>query len=430
MADSAALEQQNRTLRRMKRRALGLLALTLAGFITSHLMGGQGGWAWLRAFCEAATVGALADWFAVVALFRHPLGVPLPHTAIIPNKKERIGDSLAVFVRDHFLAPETLLEKLKLFDLAARLGAWLAEPAQRERLGAGLRQTALQGLDLLDDKAVKAALTDSLRGYLLRWNAAGTASEILNLLTRDGRHQVLLDEALRQLGGYIGDEAVKQRISAMMVRYASREWPTLLKVVGAVTSVDELSGRLADRLARALLEEMQAVLEEPGHPLRRDYEAWVADYVRRLGSDPALAEQVDAMKQRLLAHGQVQAYIDGVWADIMALLRADLAAPDSAIGRHLEKALAGFGERLRDDDSLRDALNEHILSNAAKLADRLRDGVTEHISRTVRNWDERQLVQELERSVGSDLQYIRFSGTLVGGLIGLALHALVLLMAA
>jgi uncharacterized membrane-anchored protein YjiN (DUF445 family) len=164
--------------------------------------------------------------------------------------------------------------------------------------------------------------------------------------------------------------------------------------------------------------------------LRRDYEAWVADYVRRLGSDPALAEQVDAMKQRLLAHGQVQAYIDGVWADIMALLRADLAAPDSAIGRHLEKALAGFGERLRDDDSLRDALNEHILSNAAKLADRLRDGVTEHISRTVRNWDERQLVQELERSVGSDLQYIRFSGTLVGGLIGLALHALVLLMAA
>src|SRR5690606_25295052 len=145
-------------LRRMKIGAAALLATMLAGFITSHAMGGQGAWAWVRAFCEAATVGALADWFAVVALFRHPLGLPIPHTAIIPGNKERIGDNLAVFVRDHFLDPDTLLEKLKIFDPAARLGEWLSEPEQAKRVSEAARQIAVQVLDLLDETAVRKVI--------------------------------------------------------------------------------------------------------------------------------------------------------------------------------------------------------------------------------------------------------------------------------
>src|SRR5690554_3261565 len=152
---SNALDPRRTALRRMKIAAAALLVAMISGFIVSHVMGGQGAWAWVRAFCEAATVGALADWFAVVALFRHPLGLPIPHTAIIPGNKERIGDNLAVFVRDHFLDPDTLLEKLKIFDPAARLGEWLSEPEQAKRVSEAARQIAVQVLDLLDETAVR-----------------------------------------------------------------------------------------------------------------------------------------------------------------------------------------------------------------------------------------------------------------------------------
>jgi uncharacterized membrane-anchored protein YjiN (DUF445 family) len=168
------------------------------------------------------------------------------------------------------------------------------------------------------------------------------------------------------------------------------------------------------------------VLQEPDHPLRRDYEAWVGEYIERLGSDPDLIRQIDNIKQQILEHQHVQAYLDSVWRDIMQLLKDDLSSEQSTISQHLETLFQGLGQRLQADDALRDALNQHLLESAASMAGSLRTGVTEHITRTVRNWDEKHLVRELELSVGSDLQYIRFSGTLVGGVIGLLLHALVL----
>lgn len=413
-------------LRRMKIIALALLASTLSGFILSHHMGGQGIWAWVRAFCEAATVGALADWFAVVALFKHPLGIPFPHTAIIPRKKDNLGKSLATFVRDHFLDPQQLLDRLKVLDPAMRIGQWLSQPEQSQRLSRWTRQSLLPALDLLDEQAVKAALLDALRSRLANWNMAGTAHEVLGLLTRDGRHQVLLDESLRQLGVYLDSTDVKDRIAKMMTKHAEREWPKLLKMVDVVTSVDDLSKKLSDRLAAALVTELQDVLQEPDHPLRKDYEAWVSQYIERLGSDPALIRQIEHIKQQVLEHQHVQAYLDSVWRDIMQLLKDDLSSESSTISQHLETLFQGLGQRLKTDDALREALNQHLLESAASMAGSLRAGVTEHITRTVRNWDEKHLVRELELSVGSDLQYIRFSGTVVGGVIGLLLHALLL----
>jgi uncharacterized membrane-anchored protein YjiN (DUF445 family) len=189
-----------------------------------------------------------------------------------------------------------------------------------------------------------------------------------------------------------------------------------------------MADRLADRLAQALMQELQDILATPEHPVRQNYEAWVADYIERLRTDPDVAEQVRAIQQRLIDEPRVQEYVRGLWDEIHAALRRDLSSEDSAMSRHLESALRGMGHRLDTDENLRDTVNTHILAAAEKLIQRLRASATSHISRTVRNWDEKHLVDELELSVGRDLQYIRFNGTLVGGLIGLVLHALVLLI--
>ncbi|GAB3514151.1 DUF445 domain-containing protein [Pseudoxanthomonas daejeonensis] len=415
-------------LRRMKAIALAMLLAMLAGFVLSHVMGNQGVWAWVSAFCEAATVGALADWFAVVALFRHPLGLPIPHTAIIPRSKARIADSLAAFVRDHFLEPKTLLAKLEVFDPAAKLGEWLGRPEQSQRLAQLARGWALQALDLLDERAVREAIQGFVIARLRNWNAAASAGDVLGLLTADGRHQVLLDEALRRLGTYLDDESVKQRASELLVKHARKEWPRLVGTVDFVKPVEGIADNLADRIARALLDELNEILSQPQHPLRRDYERWLQGYVRRLRRDPALAEKVEAIKQKLIEHESVQDYVRGLWDQIHASLRTDLEREDGVLARHLQHSLGGLGQALERDPALREAINQHVMGGAEKLALRLRGGVTDYIAQTVKAWDERHLVEQLELSVGRDLQYIRFNGTLVGGLIGLLLHAVIVFL--
>ena len=286
---------------------------------------------------------------------------------------------------------------------------------------------ALQTLDLLDDRAVRGVIQEFVVSNLRRWDASATAGEVLGLLTRDGRHQELLDAALERLGGYLGTEEVRERASNLLVKFARKEWPRIIAAVDVIASVDGIADNLADRLARALVQELREVLSQPDHPVRQDYEGWLQDYIGRLRSDPALAAQAEALKQRAIDHPKVQEYVRGLWDDIHAALRRDLSTPDSALAAHLESALLAMGRKLAEDAALREALNRHVLGAARRLTGRLRAGVTGHIARTVKNWDERHLVDELELSVGRDLQYIRFNGTLVGGLIGVGLHALVLL---
>jgi len=407
----------------MKAIALGLLLLMLAGFAVSHWHGERGGWAWVSAFCEAAAVGALADWFAVVALFRRPLGLPIPHTAIIPRGKERIADSLALFVRDQFLEPQMLLARLKVFDPAARLGSWLSEPERVRMLADMARTWALQALDFFDEAAVRRQLHGFVVQQLRQWNAASTAGELLGLLTADGRHQRVLDEGLQRLARWLEQPEVKERASDLIVRYIQREWPKLSSTVNWIKPIDEIGDSLAERLAGAVLDEMQQVLADPAHPLRQDYEAWLGGYIQRLRDDPALAERIEQLKQEMIDHPALQEYVQGLWTRIHASLRADLQREDSALARHLQRGMAGLGRSLATDPALREALNQHLLEGAQRLTARLREGVTTHIAQTVKGWDERHLVEQLELSVGRDLQFIRFNGTLVGGLIGLLLHA-------
>ncbi|KAG0751487.1 hypothetical protein G6F24_014279 [Rhizopus arrhizus] len=285
------------------------------------------------------------------------------------------------------------------------------------------RGWALQALDFFDETAVRRQLHGFVVHQLRQWNAAATAGELLALLNADGRHQRVLDEGLQRLGRWLEQAEVKERASQLIVRYIQREWPTLSSTVNWVKPIDEIGDSLAERLARAVLEELQQVLAEPEHPLRQDYEHWLQAYVQRLREDPALAERIEQLKQEMIDHPALQEYVQGLWARIHASLRADLQRDDSALVSHLQRSLASLGSSLQADPALREALNQHLLEGAQRPSGRLRVGVTTHIAQTVKGWDERHLVEQLELSVGRDLQFIRFNGTLVGGLIGLLLHA-------
>jgi uncharacterized membrane-anchored protein YjiN (DUF445 family) len=420
---TVSIDLRRRELKRLQNIALALLVAAGVGLVASALMGGQGVWAWTLAFSEAAVVGALADWFAVVALFRRPLGLPFPHTAIIPSNKERIADQLALFVRDHFLEPKILLEKLSVFDPAARLAQWLAEPKQRHAWVGAVRSWSLQALDWLDDVRLQLALKELLTDALRRWNTAETTGQVLAALTREGRHHALLDAGLLKLADVLDQEEVRVQVSAKLAEYARAEWPRMIGVLNVFKSVDALSDDLADKLAQALMRDVQLVLQDAGHPLRLQYEAQVLAYIAKLGEDAEVQAAFDEVKIQLMQRPEVQGYIKSLVLEMKSWLRVDLSRDDSALGQHLEQAMAALGEKLGEDADLRVALNEHVLAAADKLVCDVREGVTEHIAKTVKAWDDRQLVQTLELSVGKDLQYIRFNGTVVGGLVGLALHA-------
>lgn len=416
-------------LRRMKLVALGCLLLSLAGLGLSLVMGASGPWAWLKAFCEAAAIGGLADWFAVVALFRHPLGLPIPHTALIPQGKHRIADSLAEFVRDNFLHPEVLLRKLQILNPAERLGQWLREPRNLAQVTGSVRSMAIEALSLLNEQAVRRAIGEFLVARALAWNATATAASVLDVMTKSGRHQDVLDGALSKLRDYLATPEVRALVASRLLKFARAQWPKATSLVDTIANVDKMADSLSDKLALQLVEEVQTALSQPEHSVRRQFDAWIIEFIERLRQDPEFARDVNAMKDRVVQSDDVRAYLDGVWTEVRAAIEADLRRDDSVLMRHLDHSLAGLGERLGRDPGLVEAINEHVLSSAARMVGSMREGVTQHIATTVKAWDDRSLVRQIELSVGRDLQYIRLNGTLVGGVIGLVLYGVTVWMA-
>ncbi len=422
---SASPDPRAAPLQRMKLLAVSLLLLALCGLTLAHFVGGKGGWGWLRSVCEASVVGAIADWFAVAALFRHPLGLKIPHTAIIPKAKDRIADGLAEFVRDHFLDPATILAKIAVLDPARRLGQWLSDP---ERLQFWVRQAQGWARSLLatfDDQRLQKAALELVMAQLHRWNAAPTAGDVLGLLTQNGRHHELLDAGLHKLSGYLLQDEVKAKVSELMLKHARKEWPKIIATLQMVANVPELADNLADKLSASMLAELREVLAQRDHPVRLQYEAWLAAFVQRLGTDPELIASVQQLKEKAITDPAVQTYAASLWRDIKKLLQDDLEREPSTVASYVERGLRAIGHRLESDASLRESINEHLLAAAGSLATDLRATVTTHIAQTVKAWDDEQLVRQLELSVGRDLQFIRINGTVVGGLIGLLLHAVV-----
>jgi len=372
-------------------------------------------WSYVAAFAEAAMVGAIADWFAVVALFRHPLGLPIPHTAIIPSSQERIGENLAEFICMHFLSDAQVLDKLERLDASRRLAIWLAAPRHAERVGSYAAEALVYGLSVLDDERVRAFFRRAVLQRLEAVDVAPLAGRVLAVLTEDGRHQRLLDGVLQQLAHMLDDDAVKQAIAevvAVEVKY--------LRFVG----LDHVAGRYAtEKMVAAVVRLVGEMGADPRHPLRTRFDDFVADFVVRLQDDPTLRAKGEALKAELLAHPAVGSYLHGLWSELLGWLQADLAKDDSSLRRQVVDGTRSLGEKLLADADMRAWINEQLRDAAPRWIARYREDIRRAIVTRVRAWDPAELTREVERAIGRDLQFIRVNGTLVGGLVGLAIHA-------
>ncbi|MCR6631512.1 MAG: DUF445 domain-containing protein [Magnetospirillum sp.] len=400
--------------RRMKRLATGLLALMFALFVGAVIA--QSRWpqyapqlAYLRAFAEAAMVGAIADWFAVVALFRRPFGLPIPHTAIIPRNKERIGQSLGAFICNNFLAPEPVASKLDSLDVAGRLARWLSDPATGERLGRRAAGLVPALMDALDDETVNAFARGTLTRGLASAQAAPLAARVLSVLVAHGHHQALFDNALDMVSGWLlrNEVLIRERVT-------DRSWKWLPRWVDR---------KLADKVMDGSLDTL-AELRDPAHPWRGEFQEAVLRFIDRLAHDSQMRARGEAIKAEMLKNPLVQEYLDSVWEETRTRLRTDLSAGEGVVRQTVERAVTTLGTRLSEDGRMRAVGNRWLRRTVERLVVPQRAEIGNFIAGVVARWDTRTLVDKLELQVGRDLQYIRINGTLVGGLVGLLIHAL------
>ena len=377
----------------------------------------------LVAMAEAAMIGGLADWFAVVALFRHPLGQRwIPHTAIIPNRKDALGRALADFICNHFLEPGEVMRKLDEFDPASRLAVALSRPENAARVGRLVVDLSPHLLALLDSERLHAFLERLTREQLRRMDVAALAGQVLEVMTHQRRHQALLDSVLRDIAGVLADPGTQETVAA---RIAPQLWSVL-----RLTGLDEpVARRLAERVVAGVGDLVDEMASEPDHELRLRFDHYAADFVARLRSDPALQRKVGEMRDRLLDDPALPRYVRGLWDDVLAWLRQDLLREDSEIAARAGRVAMVLGERLSADTSMRDWLNGWLRATVEPMVDRYRGSIRDFIVERVGRWDTRELVDELELSVGSDLQYIRYNGTAIGALIGGVLFGIVQLIA-
>lgn len=395
--------------RRMKRLATGLLALMFVLFIATTYYQRQ--WpmlAYARAFAEAAMVGAIADWFAVVALFRRPFGLPIPHTAIIARNKDRIGRSLGIFIANNFLAPGLVATKLESLDAAGRLAHWLAEPATAEAIARRAAGLAPVLLDALDDDAARAFARGTMSRALGSVQAAPLAARVLSVLIAHGHHQQLFDRFLDLTAQFLlrNEEMIRDRVT-------DRSWKWLPRWVDR---------KLADKVMDGSLDTL-AELRDPNHPWRGEFQVAALRLCERLAHDPRLRAQGEAIKADMLRHPLVQATLDTAWDETRARLRAELSADEGALRPAIERAVAAWAARLAADTRLRGLLNRWLRRAVERMVVPQRAEIGDFIAGVVARWDTRTLVDKLELQVGRDLQYIRINGTMVGGLVGLIIHA-------
>jgi uncharacterized membrane-anchored protein YjiN (DUF445 family) len=396
-------------LAQMKRIAGGLLALAAMLYAAATALQAQHpGWRYVAAFAEAAMIGAIADWFAVVALFRHPLGLPIPHTAIIPANKSRIGRELADFICDHFLDTPHLLGKLREFDPARQLAGWLADPARTAQLGRHAATVARYGVR----RFVRGAVVEQLS----RLDVAQVGGQLLGLLTAQGRHQALLDALLKHSARLLEHEEVHERVAD-----AIAEEVKFLRYVG----LDAVAGRLAAKKLMAGLARLAGELaEDPQHELRQRLDRFMAETVQRLQHDEVLRESAQALLHDVLQHPTVGAYLQQLWGQVLGWLQADLQRDDSTLRRYVSDLALALGQRLQADTAMQQWINDQLMAAAPQAVARYREDIRRYIVSRVEAWDTAEMTRELERSIGRDLQFVRINGTLVGGLIGLAIFSL------
>jgi uncharacterized membrane-anchored protein YjiN (DUF445 family) len=401
-----------RDLRRMRFIATALLVLMLAIFVATSLAlrTWPGYWSWLaypRAFAEAGMIGACADWFAVVALFRHPLGLPIPHTAIVPHSKERIGIAIGRFAANNFLSPRVLAERLREVDLSGSIARWLAEPenarSAAQRVGSVLRQV----LRSMPRDDVNALLARATRSGIEALPASRIASRLLSLIWAHGDMQVLVDHAI----AYARSALVRNR-ETIKLKVSQRSSRLIPRWIDAV---------VADRIVAGLTQTLDE-MREPSHPWRIELAATVEGLIKDLATDPQLRARGEELKRRLLDSPAVNRQIDALWRAIEARLNS--ASTSRQLADTLEQLLIKFGSRLASDEQLASTINRWLRVAGLRVIAPRRVEIAAFIRKVVETWDTETLVTRIELQIGPDLQYIRINGTLVGGLVGLAIFAL------
>ena len=408
-------------LRKSKLIALGFFVGAAVLFVVSLLLPQTWWTGLLRAFSEAAMVGALADWFAVVALFRRiPIPIISRHTAIIPGNKDKIADNLALFVREKFLDTESILKLIRRHDPVQMLADWLAKPANTELMGAHLVRAATFMLDFIEDAPVQNVIRRAVHTMVGSVDLSKSSGAILEGLTRGRRHQQLLDEGIRQIARLMDNTETQGAIADGIVDWLKEDYAFLEKMLPS-----ELIGRkgadLAVRLASGVLNKVAA---DPAHPLRERFDEYVAGFIERLKVDSEFIAKADDVKRYLLEDDTFNGYVGSLWAELKAWLKRDLESDDSSMRRRIVGMGAWIGKALGDDPQLRQSLQENLEAAARGIAPEFAGYLTRHIADTVKQWDDREMSAQIELNIGKDLQYIRINGTIVGGMIGVILYLL------
>ena len=400
-------------LRRMRIVATALLLAMAMLFLVARAMGdGHPAWGFVRAFAEAAMVGGLADWFAVTALFRHPLGLPIPHTAIIPRNKDRIGDTLAVFLKQNFLIPRLIARKMRSVDVAGALGRFLGAPTGGEgRMRSGASRLIADALAALDQDRlggmVKSAMADRIREL----DIAPLLGQALQAAMLDGRHQPLIDGLVKWGAEALDDNA------PMIHTMVHDNSNALIRLTG-------LDETIANRIVAGLTKLLTEMAHEPGHPFREKAEAALAQVAIDLQESPEMQERVARIRDEILDNVAVKRWLDSLWEQGRAALLRAARDPETLLAGRIGELLRQLGQMLEGDARLKALINRFARRTVVGAVDSYGDNGLRLVSDTVRGWDAQTITDRMEQTVGRDLQYIRINGTLVGGLVGLVLHAI------
>ncbi len=399
----------------MRRTASGLIVLMAALFLWSgRYLDVHPAWGYLHAFAEAAMVGGLADWFAVTALFRRPLGLPIPHTAIIPENKDRIADTMAGFLRDNFLTPAVVGRRMGSMNLAQAVGSYLADPraTQDSRIRAGAGELAVEVLESLDPERLGTQVRTGLKTQLAKLEVAPLLGGMLDAMIADGRHRPLIDKIIRWAGLVLEDNETLVR-------------DMVHKRANAVLRFTGLDERLANSVLDGLYKLLAEVLVDPDHPLRSKIEEGLQDLAHGLREDPEMRERIERMKQELLENPAIGDWWQGVWERLRANLIESIRSSNGSTGHdYIGETLGELGAALRDDERLQRQVNRFARRTAVGVATRYGDQIVRLVSETVKRWDAQTITDRVESAVGRDLQFIRINGTLVGGLVGMTIHTL------
>jgi uncharacterized membrane-anchored protein YjiN (DUF445 family) len=404
-------ELRARRLAAARRRATALLAAVTVLFVAVTAAGVHGTLlGYVQAGAEAAMVGGVADWFAVTALFRHPLGLPIPHTALLVERKDQFAATLGQFVQENFLNADVLAERIRSAELVPRLAVWLADRANATGFAGHVADLAVTLAEHLRDEDVQRVLTAELTRAAESVEVAPLAGRLLRVIIAGGHQAELFNVIVSGADRYLADhyEELRDQFEA--------EAPRWVPDIAYRRVFDRLYGRIHDRLA--------AMAADPDDGARRQFEEWIAGLPARLETSPELRERGERLKREVLGSAGLRDWSSSLWEKVKQTLRTQAADPESELRRQLADALTAAGRRLGSDPVLEAGLERVVESGARALADHFHDELAGLVTGTIQRWNGAEASSQLELLLGRDLQYIRINGTVVGASVGLALHAI------